>query len=486
MPLKKLGQLCLEDSYAGLGVEFSSPALPTPFERPFVAAFNPDAARLIGLDPSEAANPVFADCFSGRRLLPGSKPVAMRYTGHQFGVYNPAIGDGRAILLGEARADNGVLWDLHLKGAGRTAYARSFDGRAVLRSTIREYLAGEAMHGLGIPTTRSLAIIGSDEMVRREKTEPGAMLVRMAESHVRFGSFEALYYSGEHDALKRLADYVIERHFRELRNDPEKYLLFFRGVVRRTAGLIAAWQAAGFAHGVMNTDNMSILGLTLDYGPYGFMEEADLSFIPNHSDETGRYAFDRQPPVALWNLACLAQALSPVVKSEASAAALEDFALLFERAWFRLMKEKLGLAEDAEGDSHLAGNLIKLLTEAREDYTIFFRLLGKLEAAEPEKARGFLKTDALKEWYAKYRARLGAERRTPEERRRRMDAANPKYILRNYLAQTAIEKAEAGDYTEIERLRSLLSRPFAEQPEMESYADPAPEWAKKICVSCSS
>jgi len=483
-PVKKLEDFELESSYASLGTDFHSPVLPTPFSHPFLAASNPDMASFIGLDPAEAARPDFADYFCGKTLFKGSRPVAMRYTGHQFGVYNPDIGDGRAILLGEAEGADGRLWDFHLKGGGRSAYSRSFDGRAVLRSCIREYLCGEAMHGLGIPTTRSLCIIGSDEKVSRERTERAAMLLRMGESHVRFGSFEALFYTGDHAALKKLADYVISRHFEYLENEPGKYLLFFREVVRRTAVLIAHWQAAGFTHGVMNTDNMSILGMTIDYGPYGFMEEYDPSTIPNHSDEAGRYAFDRQPPVALWNLTCLAQALSPLFDPEKAFEAAQEFVAYFETEYSSLMRRKLGLLHPRQEDALVIGELLGTLHETRTDYTLFFRALSAL--APGGTLESILAQPGLKGWLSKYRSRVESDGANPADRREIMSHANPRFILRNYMAQTAIAKADENDFSEIEKLRVLLSTPFHDHPEMAHYAGVTPEWGKSISVSCSS
>ncbi len=263
--MRKITELEFDNTYRRLPEEFYHVVSPMPFDNPHLVCFNPDAASLIDLDPKEAEKTEFLEYFSGIRQIPGSGPVAMYYTGHQFGVYNKDIGDGRAILLGEVINPSGQKWDLHLKGAGRTRFARQFDGRAVLRSCIREYLCGEAMHHLAIPTTRSLCIIGSDEIVQRETQEMGAMLLRVAESHVRFGSFEGFYYKQEYENVRILADYVIENHFRQLIESDNKYLEFYKEVIKRTAGLIAFWQAYGFAHGVINTDNMSVLCLTFDY-----------------------------------------------------------------------------------------------------------------------------------------------------------------------------------------------------------------------------
>ena len=295
MPGRTLEALSFDNSYARLPEAFYAKLNPTPFSSPpYLVHANPSAAKLLDLDPGQFARSESAALFGGGMLAPGMEPLAMLYSGHQFGVYVPQLGDGRAILLGEVKNDRGERWDLHLKGAGMTPFSREGDGRAVLRSTIREYLCSEAMHALGIPTTRALCIVGSDDKVYREQIETAATLVRMAPSHVRFGTFEIFYYRKQHEHLKLLADYVIEQFFPHLSDVREKYAAFFAEVVGRTAKLIAQWQAAGWAHGVMNTDNMSILGLTLDYGPFGFMDEYDAGFICNHSDSNGRYAFNQQ------------------------------------------------------------------------------------------------------------------------------------------------------------------------------------------------
>ena len=487
-----LTELLFDNTYARLPEAFYTRVEPTPLPGPYLVSFNPAAAELIGLNPDEAARPEFAEYFSGNRLLPGTEPLAMLYAGHQFGTYVPQLGDGRAILLGEVvGAKEAGRWDLQLKGAGQTPFSRGFDGRAVLRSTIREYLCGEAMSGLGIPTTRSLCIIGSDEPVFRETIETAAVLTRMAPSHVRFGSFEVFYYRNQHERIRQLADYVIAEHFSELRATEDKYERFLHEVVIRTAHLIAQWQAVGFAHGVMNTDNMSILGLTLDYGPFGFMDDFDAGFIPNHSDYAGRYAFDQQPGVGLWNLACLAQALQPLLSEEEARTALDAYQPAFARRYGELLRAKLGLTKELPDDDALLRELFKVMQRNRADCTNFFRALGgfKQEATERNDALRdkFINPADFDDWAALYRERLSAEGSVDEERAGRMNGVNPKYVLRNYLAQEAITQAtEARDYTEIDRLLELLRDPFAEQPAMERYAAPPPQWGKELVVSCSS
>ncbi|HZR45403.1 MAG TPA: YdiU family protein [Candidatus Manganitrophaceae bacterium] len=488
--MQKLETLRFDNRFARLPDLYYTRLSPTPLPAPYLVGFNPDAAALIDLDPAEAKRPDFAEYFSGNRLLTGSEPLAMLYSGHQFGVYVPQLGDGRAILLGEVKNGAGERWELQLKGAGPTPYSRQGDGRAVLRSTIREYLCSEAMAGLGIPTTRALSIVGSDLKVYRETTETAAVLLRLAPTHVRFGSFQVFYYRKQFDALKRLADFVIELYFPECLHSEDPYSEFFNEAVLRTARLMAAWQAAGFAHGVMNTDNMSIVGLTFDYGPFGFVEHFEPGFICNHSDYNGRYAFNRQPEVGLWNLSALAQALTPLIAKEKLAAALDRYEPAFHTDYSKRMSQKLGLKQFLDGDLPLIADLLKILEGNRVDYTNFFRALGhfKKEGFEPNTPARLLFTDlpAFDGWAERYRMRLAAEGSDDGGRKRAMDRVNPKYILRNHLAQVAIEKGAARDYSEIDRLRRLLSRPFDEQPEMEKYAAPAPDWAKGIQVSCSS
>jgi uncharacterized protein YdiU (UPF0061 family) len=492
-----LHQLNFDNTFARLPPAFYSPQPPTPLFYPYLVSFNPAAAALIDLDHAQAARADFAEHFSGNRLPAGAEPISMLYAGHQFGHYVPQLGDGRAILLGEVRSRAGELWDVQLKGAGLTPYSRQGDGRAVLRSTIREYLCSEAMHGLGIPTSRALCITGSDEEVYREQIETAAVLTRLAPSHVRFGSFEVFFHRGQHAELAKLADYVIARHFPSLAHAPDKYAVLLDEVTHRTARLMAQWKAVGFAHGVMNTDNMSILGITLDYGPFGFMEAYDSNFVCNHSDHHGRYAFDQQPAIALWNLTRLAEALSPLVPEWEVRAVLEGYSPAFYEHYIRLMGAKLGLREAGEAEVPLIAMLLELLEANRLDYTNFFRALGDFDSASKAQnahlrdqfmgcadAAGQEVFDA---WVRAYRARLALEEGDDAARKRRMDRVNPKYILRNHLAQAAIERASLHrDYSEIDRLLGLLARPYDEQPGMEAYARPAAEGSPRLEVSCSS
>ncbi|MCX7141318.1 MAG: YdiU family protein [Proteobacteria bacterium] len=486
----RLESLTFDNRYGRLPPDFYTRVSPTPLPDPYLVAFNTDAADLIGLDPREARRTEFAEIFCGNRLLPGFDPLAAVYAGHQFGIFVPQLGDGRAILLGEVAGAKG-RWEVQLKGAGQTPYSRMGDGRAVLRSSIREYLCSEAMHALGVPTTRALAIVGSDQPVIRETVESAAVLTRMAPSHVRIGSFELFSSRRQHGHVRTLADFVIDQHYPQLRDSREPCLELLREVIRRTARLVAQWQAVGFCHGVMNTDNMSILGLTIDYGPYGFMEGFDWGHICNHSDDGGRYAYGMQPRIAHWNLFCLAQAMLPLFEMEPALEALGEFDELFEQHNSALMRAKLGLAAEQADDAALLQDTLKLLHGSRADYTLFFRRLGNFDstcgAVNAPLRDLIIDGDAFAAWSERYRLRLAAEASVDAERKPRMDRVNPKYVLRNYLAETAIRKAaDERDYGEIERLMRLLSRPFDEQAGMQAYAEPAPDWASGLAVSCSS
>jgi uncharacterized protein YdiU (UPF0061 family) len=486
--MKTLEQLQLDNSYIRLAENFYSRVAPLPQGEPYLVSFNPAAAGLIDLDPNQVQRADFADIFSGRKLLPGSEPIAAVYAGHQFGVYVPRLGDGRAMLLGEVLTDAGARWDLQLKGAGPTPYSRMGDGYAVLRSTIREYLCAEAMHGLGIATTRALCIVGSDAPVYRETVETGATLLRMAPSHVRFGSFEYFSHTGQHELLRQLADYMIGHHYPHLAGNKEKYARFFSEVVERTARLLAQWQAVGFAHGVMNTDNMSILGLTIDYGPFGFLVHYQPDFICNHSDHGGRYAFNRQPNIALWNLACLAQSLLPLLDEQTLRAALDDYAGIYNNRYIELMQHKLGLQQARPDDTTLIQDLLGLMAQSNADYTNTLRALSQFQSGAVNKQLRdrFIDRDAFDAWAKRYAQRLELENSIDQERAGRMNRLNPKYILRNYLAQAAIARAQQKDFSEIDLLLDLLADPYSERPDRQAYAAEPPDWGRHIEVSCSS
>ncbi len=477
-------------------------ALPAPFyarvaaealESPYLVSFNPAAAELLGLDPAAAGEADFVRAIAGARPIAGTDPVALRYSGHQFGVYVPQLGDGRALMLGEVVRDADQLrTEVQLKGSGRTPFSRGGDGRAVLRSTIREYLGSEAMHGLGVPTTRALAVVGSDERVMREGMETTAVLVRLASSHLRFGSFEMFARIGRPELTRTLADFVLATQLPALA--PGDYLGLLQHAVTQTARLVAAWQAVGFTHGVMNSDNMSILGLTLDYGPFSFMEGFDMEHVPNHSDHEGRYAFGRQPGVALWNLGCLASALQSLLPPEVARPALASFAATFTSEFEARFLRKLGLADwRGEDDEVLLRGLFRVLAAQQVDYPRFFRLLCDLHTGDAPAALDALRAlmpdpRGFEAWVEFYRERLASEggARDPAARRAAMQRENPKYVLRGHLAERAIAAAQQREFGEVDRLLGILAAPFDEQPEHAEYALPAPPGSEPVALSCSS
>jgi len=473
----------------GLGAPFVVPQPPQPLPAPHWVARNAPLARALGLagwlDGDEALG-----MLAGNAQPPGGT-LASVYSGHQFGVWAGQLGDGRALLLGEVDSPQGAM-ELQLKGAGLTPYSRMGDGRAVLRSSIREYLCSEAMHGLGIPTTRALALVGSPLPVRRETMETAAVVTRVAPSFLRFGHFEHFTHTAEDSAaLRRLADAAIARYFPELLGTPQPYAALLETVTRRTAALMAQWQTVGFCHGVMNTDNMSLLGLTIDYGPFGFLDAFDPGHVCNHSDHGGRYAWARQPNVAFWNLHALAQALLPLIgDTDAALAALEPYKTAYPQALMAAWRAKLGLRVARDEDQALIDDLLKLMAQDRCDFTISFRRMACFDstAGAPNAAVRdlFIDRAAFDAWAQRYAARLQAEASGDAERAARMNAANPKYVLRNHLAETAIERARKGDFGEVQRLLQLLQRPFDEQPENEADAGFPPAWASQLEVSCSS
>ena len=469
--------LKLENHYAQLPGEFYTlmPAEQVGVKPRLVHA-NPQAAALIGLDAACFSQPDFAQVFSGHAPLDGFAPLAMVYSGHQFGVWAGQLGDGRALLIGQVRNEAGELWDIQLKGAGKTPYSRFGDGRAVMRSTVREYLGSEAIAALGIPTTRALAIVATDEQVRRETLEPGAVLTRLARSHVRFVHFEHFFHRGQKDEVRQLADYVIGEYFPEFVGD---YTGLFGEVVKRTAEMIAQWQSVGFAHGVMNTDNMSILGLTIDYGPYGFLDAYDPQFVCNHSDEQGRYSFINQPMIAHWNLRALALALSDLISTDQLLQKLTSYEVIFATKYRALMRAKLGLVREEEEDDRLIGQLLTLMARARADYTLSFR---NLTAKDKDWLALFgEENDQAKDWLVRYRER------TESEGLAQMDQVNPRYVLRNWVAETAIRAVEDhNDIATLDRIFRILQSPFEKHDGDEAFATPPPPEMCHLEVSCSS
>jgi uncharacterized protein YdiU (UPF0061 family) len=469
--------------------------MPTPLPAPYFVAASPSAAALVGLDPHTLSQEDFVAVFTGNVVPARAKPLSAVYSGHQFGHWAGQLGDGRAILLGQLSGPEGTM-ELQLKGAGLTPYSRMGDGRAVLRSSIREFLCSEAMAALGIPTTRALMVTGSNQRVVRETVESAAVVTRMAPSFVRFGSFEHFSYKDRHEELRILADTIIDGFYPALRDAANPYLALLQEVTQRTGRMIAHWQAVGFMHGVMNTDNMSILGLTLDYGPFGFMEAFDVDHICNHTDQGGRYSYANQVPVGHWNCYALANALMPLIgDKEGAEAALDTYIDAYGEQFDLLMHAKLGLTTVQDGDKALFDAMFQAMQASHVDFTQFFRKLGDLRVDVPDTEVHdadaplrdlFIDRTAFDAWALAYRARLRQEGSADAERRLAMRKVNPKYVLRNYLAQTAIERAQSGDFSEVGKLLDILSTPFDEQPEHDAYANLPPDWAEHLEVSCSS
>ena len=491
-----------------------SEVAPTPPRAPQLIAWVPEMADLLGIDI--ASDPLLAArIFTGAHQLDGSLPYAMRYGGHQFGNWAGQLGDGRAIALGELQDKNNQSWTLQLKGAGPTPYSRQGDGYAVLRSSVREYLCSEAIHHLGIPTTRSLTLSLTGEDIQRDvfyngniEIEPGAILCRVAESFVRFGSFEIHAAHRENDLLKHLADYVITQHYPHLLRgktpNTDTYQQWFNELLERTAKLMAHWQRVGFVHAVMNTDNMSILGQTIDYGPYGWLEEYDLRWTPNFVDLQGRrYSYGNQPHIALWNLYRLANAILPLFDDETGPLeeVLKSYEPLYDSLWNDTRAAKAGLSTDdtERGDKELLDDLWSFLEQASPDYTLFFRTLADAPASQTAPALandlkaafydtpGIEHQQQLSAWLERWKARIKNE---GPQAQQLMQATNPKYVLRNYIAIQAIDAAERGDYSVLEEVANVMQNPYDDQPQYQKYAALRPDWATQrpgcTMLTCSS
>ena len=495
MTVDSVTQLQLDNSFAALPADFYTRLEPRPLNAPRLLHANEQAAELIGLSPQALQSEAFLQVCAGQQPLPGGQTLAAVYSGHQFGVWAGQLGDGRAHLLGEVVGPQGN-WELQLKGSGMTPYSRMGDGRAVLRSSVREYLASEAMQGLGIPTTRALAVVVSDDPVVRETVETAAVVMRMSPSFVRFGSFEHWSSRRQPDQLRQLTDYVIDKFYPQCRDagangvpGPDGDVLrLLTEVTRRTALLMADWQAVGFCHGVMNTDNMSILGLTLDYGPYGFMDTFQLGHVCNHTDTEGRYAWNRQPSVALWNLYRLAGSLHSLVSDvDALRGVLDGYEAIFVQAFHQRMAAKLGLSQWRAEDEPLLDALLKLMHEQRADFTLAFRRLADAVRGQTQGFEDlFIDREAARAWYERLAARHAEDDMGAVARADAMDAVNPLYVLRNHLAEQAIRAAKAGDASEIDTLLRLLRDPYTEKAGYDSYAALPPDWAGGLEVSCSS
>jgi uncharacterized protein YdiU (UPF0061 family) len=488
--------------FAELGPDFHTELHPSPLPAPYWVGTSLNLARELGLDPAWLQSDEALQTFTGNQLLPGMRPLASVYSGHQFGHWAGQLGDGRAILLGELATPQGPQ-EVQLKGAGLTPYSRMGDGRAVLRSSIREFLCSEAMHALGIPTSRALCITGSDAPVRREEIETAAVVTRTAPSFIRFGHFEHFSHSGQHVQLRQLADFVIAHHYPHcLERGGNPYAQLLEAVSERTAHTVAQWQAVGFCHGVMNTDNMSILGLTIDYGPFQFMDAFNPAHICNHTDSGGRYAYHRQPNIAYWNLFCLGQALLPLMDEQQQALdALEPFKTVFPAALQQRMGAKLGLDGVQPGDEPLTEQFMQLLAKDAVDFTIAWRRLSHAVAgfaaagaAEAEARRAlepvrdlFLQREAFDAWAQNWRSRLQSQPGfDPLGTQTRMLRTNPQVVLRNHLGEIAIQRAREGDFSRLQRLQAALEQPFDALPGCDDLADFPPEWAAQIEISCSS
>ncbi|WP_295954681.1 protein adenylyltransferase SelO [Rhodoferax sp.] len=482
--------LAWRNRFATLGSTFYTHLQPTPLPAPYWVGHSLAVARELGLDPAWLTSDAGAQAFTGNMSIHGAQTLASVYSGHQFGQWAGQLGDGRAILLGEVVAPNGQGLEVQFKGAGRTPYSRMGDGRAVLRSSIREFLCSEAMHGLDIPTSRALCITGSDAPIRRETVETAAVVTRVAPSFIRFGHFEHFAARNQIEPLRQLADFVIDTYYPACRDASNPYAALLQAVTERTAELIAQWQAVGFCHGVMNTDNMSILGLTLDYGPFQFLDGFDPGHICNHSDDRGRYAYDQQPNIGNWNLFCLGQALLPLIGAQEPAlAALETYKTAFPAALARRMRAKLGLVDAQPGDQALADGILALVAQEHVDFTIFWRALSHWVAQTPGKSPNAVRDlwvdrDAADAWLLQYSERLAQVDRTLAADL--MLKTNPKFVLRNHLGEEAIRLANQKDYSGVHTLLALLETPCDEHPGHEHYADFPPDWASSIAISCSS
>ncbi len=452
---------------------------PTALKNPSIVHINIELLDIMGLEKSLPENPTFLRFLNGDLDFEGLVFGASFYSGHQFGHYVPRLGDGRALMMAEIKSETNDYYELQLKGAGLTPFSRMGDGKAVVRSSIREYLASAHLKALGIPTTEALAVIKGEDDVYRETVEKSAIVLRVAESFLRFGHFEYYAHTNQHEELKKLADFTIESYFSDYKDHPNKYVLFLQDVVKKTARLFARWQAVGFCHGVLNTDNMSILGLTLDYGPYGFIDDFDQDFICNHSDHEGRYSLGNQPSIGLWNLQMLSAALSGLIAKDDIERTLQTYPQLFLIEYRRLLLEKCGLYKMQETDEDFLRSLLNMLVFTKMDYTVFFRALCRYKKGG--ELISLPESESLTSWLRSYDQRLEIETASDSEREQRMLAVNPKFILRNYLAQIVID-----DQSQMEKMFNVLTNPFDEHDDVNDWAGPAPIKYRNLSVSCSS
>ena len=460
-----------------LSESFYQRVQPSPLMAPTVVHVNKQAAQLIGLTNEQLNSEVMLRCFSGDKLLPAMQPIATVYAGHQFGIFTSQLGDGRAILLGQVPGTDDQSYEIQLKGAGLTPYSRTLDGRMPLGPALREYLCGEALTALGVASTRGLCVLGSRTEIPRDSRQSAAILVRMAKSHIRFGNFEFFHHRDRFDELRELFVFVIEQHFPECLNESaeRRPLRFLETVIKRTASLIAEWQSIGFVHGVMNTDNMTVSGETLDLGPFGFVEAYDPAFSPNPADDQNRYQYDQQPDIGRWNCLALAQAMtSQLPLPTIPASLLRLYRQSYQQRYLQCMRLKLGLYEEHPGDIDLVNNLLSVLTLSGIDYPVFFRKLADFEPdlKNYEWIKSLDFSDLWQNWLDSYRQRLGLENVSQNGRREQMNRVNPCYVLRAHLLNQVIENAERGDFSELDRLLNLLQNPYEERAGMDYYRLP--------------
>ena len=487
-------RLGFEHTYGALPSRFYAPVAPTPVPDPRLVVFNAVLATDLGLDAS-AIEPAAAAIFSGNQLPEDAHPISMAYAGHQFGMFVPRLGDGRAILLGEIRARDGVLRDIQLKGAGLTPFSRGGDGRAVIGPMLREYLISEAMHSFGIPTTRSLAVVTTGDTVYREKPLPGAVLARVAASHVRVGTFQYFAARGDEDGLRELLQYVIARHYPAAGDAESPALAVLKEVSQRQLTLVTQWMLLGFIHGVMNTDNMAISGETIDYGPCAFMDQYDPRTAFSSIDRNGRYAYTNQPAIAQWNLARFAEALLPLIDPDREKAitvareVLDNLMVQFDAHILSGMCLKIGLTSSLEGDATLVRSLLTTMEQSQADFTLTFRRLARV-AEEPAELPALLElfsaTAGIEAWLRDWRERLTRDPQSVAERASSMRGANPAFIPRNHRVESALNAAESGDYSVFHRLLGVLSRPYEDQPEMADLAQPPQPTERVLQTFCGT
>ncbi|MDT8410099.1 MAG: YdiU family protein [Wenzhouxiangellaceae bacterium] len=489
-----MNSITFDHSYHRLPESFYARARPLSVRAPELIAFNHELAAALGLELSSVDRSALALLFSGNRLPESAEPIALAYAGHQFGHFVPQLGDGRAHLLGELLAPDGVRHDLQLKGSGRTPFSRGGDGRAALGPVLREYLLSEAMHALGVPTTRALAAVTTGETVMRDVPRPGAIVARVARSHIRVGTFEYFAARGDQAALAVLADYAIGRHDPELGKLDDRYARWLEAILDRQARLVARWLSLGFIHGVMNTDNTAVSGETIDYGPCAFMDHYDPAQVFSSIDRNGRYAYANQPRIAHWNLARLAEALLGLLSTDRQQATeiandiLEGFAARFERYWLGAMRPKLGLQQADDDDAALIQDLLDLMEAQRADFSQTFRKLANLVAQDRNAAElQFESQPALDAWLQRWRRRLQNEPGGPAAAARLMAAHNPAFIPRNHQVERAIRAAEdRGDFSIFHELRQLLVQPYRNQPEFTAYAEPPEPHERVLQTFCGT